>query len=100
MRGGVTELPGNVAPPLALKHQGQAVHHDVEEAAHEQPQQRQDPGREQQLQGLAGQITAPSLKMGKYIAITMPPMSTPSTTMMKGSIKLASPLTISSTSLS
>jgi hypothetical protein len=46
------------------------------------------------------QTTAPSLKIGRYIETTMPPMSTPRMTMMNGSIRLDRPLTISSTSSS
>jgi len=44
--------------------------------------------------------TAPSLKIGRYMAITMPPMRTPSTTMIKGSSRLDSASTASSTSAS
>ena len=36
------------------------------------------------------QIVAPSLKMGRYMPITIQPISTPSTTMIMGSIRLAS----------
>ena len=46
------------------------------------------------------QTTAPSLKMGRYIDTTMPPISVPRMTMMNGSIRLDSALTISSTSFS
>src|SRR5260221_6777165 len=38
--------------------------------------------------------------MGRYIAITMPPITTPSTTMIIGSIRLVSASTASSTSAS
>lgn len=48
----------------------------------------------------ACQTTWPSLKIGRYIATTMPPMIEPSTTMMIGSIRLDRPLTASSTSCS
>ena len=44
--------------------------------------------------------TAPSLKIGRYMAITMPPMRVPSTTMIIGSIRLDSASTASSTSCS
>ena len=47
-----------------------------------------------------GYTAEPSLKMGRYIAITMPPISVPSTTMIIGSIRLASASTVSSTSCS
>ncbi len=42
----------------------------------------------------------PILKIGRYMAITMPPMSTPRTTMIIGSIRLDSASTASSTSCS
>lgn len=44
--------------------------------------------------------TLPILKMGRYIATMRPPMTTPKTAMMIGSIKLESASTISSTSAS
>lgn len=44
--------------------------------------------------------TAPSLKIGRYIAITNPPTITPSTAMIKGSNRLLKPSTRSSTSAS
>ena len=46
------------------------------------------------------QTTAPSLKMGRYMAMTMPPIRVPSTTMMIGSIRLDIASTASSTSCS
>ncbi len=39
-------------------------------------------------------------KIGRYIATTMPPTTTPSTTIMMGSIKLSNALTATSTSAS
>lgn len=42
--------------------------------------------------------TSPSLKIGRYIATTMPPMRPPSTTMIMGSMRLLSASTASSTS--
>ena len=47
-----------------------------------------------------GQTTWPILKIGRYMATTMPPIRVPSTTMMMGSIRLDRPLTMSSTSSS
>jgi hypothetical protein len=44
------------------------------------------------------QTTEPSLKMGRYIDTTMPPMMVPRNTMITGSIRLDRPATISSTS--
>ena len=44
--------------------------------------------------------TEPSLKIGRYIAITRPPISTPRMTMISGSISDARPATASSTSSS
>ena len=46
------------------------------------------------------QTTAPSLKIGRYIATTMPPTSTPRITMMSGSSRLDSASTAASTSAS
>ena len=49
---------------------------------------------------VGGQITAPSLKIGRYIATTRPPITTPRNTMMIGSSRLDSAVTASSTSRS
>jgi len=49
---------------------------------------------------LSRQTTLPSLKIGRYMAITSPPMSVPSTTMIIGSMRLDSASTASSTSCS
>ena len=57
-------------------------------------------GRADHRRVAVDQTTAPSLKMGRYIDTTMPPISTPRMTMMNGSIRLDRPLTISSTSSS
>ena len=46
------------------------------------------------------QTAWPILKIGRYMAITMPPISVPSTTMIIGSIRLDSASTASSTSAS
>ena len=46
------------------------------------------------------QTTAPSLKIGRYMDTTIPPINVPRNTMMMGSIKLDRPATISSTSAS
>ena len=46
------------------------------------------------------QTTAPSLKIGRYIATTRPPITTPRNTMMIGSSRLVNAVTASSTSRS
>ena len=45
-----------------------------------------------------GYTTEPSLKIGKYIATTRPPMSTPRVTMINGFISNDSAATVSSIS--
>ena len=100
---GVAELVlGHVEPPLALQHLRQAVSDDIQKAADAQPEQGQRERREPELRRrhAGAQTTAPSLKIGRYIDTTMPPISTPRMTMMNGSIRLDRPLTISSTSSS
>jgi hypothetical protein len=103
-RFGVAEVVGAVGQPLPLHHLGQAVRHDVEEAADAQAEEAEHPGRQPKGQfGLAQaqhQTTWPSLKMGMYIETTMPPIKPPRITMMKGSMRLESALTASSTSSS
>ncbi len=106
--------------PLALQHDGQPVDDDVEKAADHQPQHEHRP-HEQQGAGCVehGEIvqhelnplpavptaavyptTEPSLKIGRYIAITMPPTSTPRIAMMIGSSRLDMLSTALSTSAS
>ncbi len=48
----------------------------------------------------ASYTTEPSLKIGRYMAMTKPPISTPKITMISGSIRLDSEATASSTSFS
>ena len=84
--------------PLPLQHPGQAVDHDVEEASDQEPEQ----GGQGDARGgrQRHQTTCPSLKIGRYMATTMPPMMEPSSTMTIGSIRLDRPATRSSTSAS
>lgn len=82
--------------PLLLHHLGHAVDDHVEEAAHAQAQDAQPQGVSTTLvrndhsksTSMSDQTTWPSLKMGRYIDTTMPPMMVPRITMMKGSIRL------------
>src|SRR5512143_3061043 len=92
---------GALCLPFGFHHSGEAMDKDVKEAAHQQAEQKHQPGEQgwfamQQLH----QTTEPILKIGMYMAITMPPMRVPSTTMMIGSIRLDSASTASSTSAS
>jgi len=87
---------GTFGLPLGFEHDRQAVNDDVEKTADEQPQNTQKTGV-QTLQA-RHQTTWPSLKMGRYMATTMPPMTVPRITMMMGSIRLEIPATMSSTS--
>ena len=52
------------------------------------------------LVGERGQTAAPSLKIGRYMAMTRPPTSTPRIAMMSGSSKLLIASTAASTSAS
>ena len=63
------------------------------------PEGRRGRGRAH-LAGRARQTTEPSLKIGRYIATTRPPITTPRNTMMIGSSRLESAATASSTSRS
>jgi hypothetical protein len=90
-------------PPLPVEHDRQAVDDHVQEAADQQRQQERaaDEQRGDLLQHVGGgQITAPSLKMGRYMAMTRPPTSTPRITMISGSSRLERPSTAASTSAS
>ncbi len=91
--------------PVTLEHDRQPVDDDVEEAADEQGQCEDAPGqqpgrRREDVDGIGDQMTAPSLKIGRYIATTMPPTSTPRMTMIIGSSRLDSASTAASTSAS
>ena len=98
--------------PLALQHHRHAVDDDIQEAAHQQPQHQHGADEEGRRggQGIeqrpASALTAgdhttePSLKIGRYIAITRPPTSTPSTAMISGSSRLDIASTALSTSAS
>ena len=77
---------------------GKPVDHDVEEAADEQPEDAGERGVQPRRH--QHQTTWPSLKIGRYIDTTMPPMMVPRNTMMIGSIRLDRPATMSSTSAS
>ncbi len=89
--------------PLALQHDRHAVDHHVQEAA-----RRAAPARRTCAMTSAGnlqretrdQTTAPSLKIGRYIAMTRPPTSTPRIAMISGSSKLDMASTALSTSAS
>ena len=102
MRRRIIALHRDEVVGFPLQHHGDAVDHHVEEAADAQADQGQ-PERMQQEEECAalhgpGQTTWPSLKMGRYIDTTMPPMMVPRITMMIGSIRLDRPATMSSTS--
>jgi hypothetical protein len=90
--------------PLAFQHDRHAVDDDVEEAADQQTEQEyhRDERRGQFLEELRqrGQTTAPSLKIGRYMAMTRPPTSTPRIAMISGSSKLLIASTAASTSAS
>ena len=91
--------------PLTLEHFRQAPDHHIEEAADQQADHRGDDDEGQRIErsefrSRACQIAAPSWKMGRYIATTRPPTTTPSTTMMNGSIRLVRLSTMLSTSSS
>ena len=116
---------GALRLPAALEHLRQPVDHDVQEAADAQPddsgsvakrigmahggsRRERRPARPcgRAAAGGAGprarrrQTTEPSLKIGRYIATTRPPITTPRNTMMIGSSRLDSAATASSTSRS
>src|SRR5205814_4306512 len=75
--------------PLRLHHSRQAVDHDVEERADAQAHD-EDRDAQPERRGLEEReelYTAwPILKIGRYMATTMPPMRPPRTTMIIGSI--------------
>ena len=90
---------GCLSAPVALHHHRYAVDHDVQEAA----DGRRDPGETGPAQAIRGSAveswhcrtrvrqwlpptTRPSWKIGRYMAMIRPPISTPSTDMIIGSI--------------
>ena len=90
--------------PIPLHHERQAVDHHVQETADQQAEQAgtccqyRQSGRQQRA-GL-DQMTAPILKIGRYIAMTRPPTSTPRMAMIIGSSRLLMLSTALSTSAS
>ncbi len=76
--------------PLPIQDDRRAIDHDVQEAADQQPQN----------EASRNHTTAPSLKIGRYIAITRPPTSTPRIAMISGSSRLDMLSTALSTSAS
>ena len=103
--------------PFAFHHKRQSVDHHIQERADTQPQHEGEPrvgaALDQPVErfgakgwhgaggpGQCAQTASPSLKIGRYMAITMPPISVPSTTMIIGSIRDESASTASSTSAS
>jgi len=99
-RGFLAAQLGALRLPPALEHLRHAVDHDVEEAADAQADQGRAGGGKVLFDHRDRQMTAPSLKIGRYIATTRPPMTTPRKTMMIGSSRLESAATASSTSRS
>ena len=94
-----------------LHHQRHAMDDDIQEAANHQPDDsphqhgiraagRGYENRQHGKQSIIHQTTEPSLKIGIYMAITSPPISTPSITMMRGSSSEDSAATSASTSSS
>src|SRR5574341_449784 len=97
-RGRAGELRA-LGAPLPLEHLRQAVNDDDEEAADDQAGEHRDGDEKRGIRvERSGQTAWPILKIGRYMAMTMPPMSVPSTTMIMGSIRLDSASTASSTS--
>ena len=105
--------------PVAVEHDRQAVNDDVEKAAHEQTDHEHGADEQQrrleihrrkvgqhapylQFAAAASAVytTEPNLKMGRYIAMTMPPTSTPRIAMIIGSSRLDMLSTALSTSAS
>src|SRR5690242_20550180 len=105
----VAEQLARLHAPVVLEPARQAQDDDVEEAPDEKAEQ---PGQRGQLSGfscpckighaLCGDqpTTAASLKIGRYMPMTMPPTSTPMMTMMNGSRRLDSASTALLTSCS
>ena len=87
--------------PFALQHHRQAVDDDVQETADDQAQ-HQARADEIRLRGREqfDQTTEPSLKIGRYMAMTRLPTSTPRIAMIKGSSRLDIESTALSTSAS
>ena len=102
-RRGIGQHFLRLGPPLPIEHDRQPVDDHVQEAADQQRQQERA-AHEQRGAFLEHvderQMTAPSLKMGRYIATTRPPTSTPRMTMISGSSRLESASTAASTSAS
>jgi len=87
--------------PVALQHARQAVDHHVEETAHHRTdEQRREELHAERQPGHGAHMVWAILKMGRYMATTMPPMTTPRKTMMIGSSSWESEATASSTSRS
>jgi len=119
---------GAFLSPLPIEYHRQTVDDHIQKAAHEQPEHQagtdKPTGRGGQqleyghscvsrmktprrraassvcLNAVRRQTTEPSLKIGRYIAITRPPTSTPSTAMISGSNRLDMESTALSTSAS
>ena len=96
---------GNIIIRFALHHFWQTMDHDIEKTADQEAKQAgyrsaKDISRCCEQDGIGHYTTCPNLKIGRYIAITKPPISTPKTTMMSGSIRLDIASTASSTSCS
>ena len=93
-----------LCPPLPVQHDRQAMDDDIEKAADHQPKGngQHHPGRRRELcqAGHGDQTTAPSLKIGRYMAMTRPPTSTPRMAMISGSSRLDMLSTALSTSSS
>src|SRR5690606_8756550 len=78
-----------VAAPAAVQHLRQAVDHDVQEAAdHEAEDEHHGHEQTRVTAEQVDQITEPILKIGRYIATTRPPTSTPRIAMINGSSRL------------
>src|SRR5690606_13286284 len=98
------ELPA-VALPLPLQPFRQAQDDDVQKAAQRQPEGGGRRGAQRRVLLEEGQpvgqpTTAASLKIGRYMATTLPPTITPMNTMIRGSIRLLNASTALLTSCS
>jgi len=93
-----------IRAPLRLHHLREAVDDDVKEGPDAKPDDRggdsQPERRNLEKRQVFAQTAWPILKIGRYMATTMPPMRVPSTTMIIGSINDDSESTASSTSCS
>ena len=100
---GLTEQLARLLAPFPVHHQRQAIDNDVQKTADDQPDEGcadNDQKFRQLCCSVENQITAPILKIGRYIAITSPPTSTPRIAMISGSSRLLRPSTALSTSSS